>query len=60
MAGFDGGRSLPSVHLDPLLDRDPREVGPFRLLGRLGAGGMGLAFWADGLGQWAVVKCLRS
>jgi serine/threonine protein kinase len=60
MAEFDGGRSLPSVPLGPLLDRDPREVGPFRLLGRLGAGGMGVAYLADGLGQWAVVKCLRS
>ena len=53
-------RALPSVPLEPLLDRDPRELGVFRLLGRLGAGGMGVAYLADGLGQWAVVKVVRS
>ena len=54
------GFALPAVPLEPLRDRDPRELGPFRLLGRLGAGGMGVAFLAEGGGQWAVVKMVRS
>ena len=54
------GRALPAVPLEPLRDRDPRELGSFRLLGRLGAGGMGVAFLAEGKGQWAVVKMIRS
>ena len=28
----------------PLRPRDPREVGPYELLGRLGAGGMGTVY----------------
>ena len=33
---------LPGVM--PLLDHDPAEIGPFRLIGRLGAGGMGVVY----------------
>ena len=43
----------------PLDNNDPREVGSFRLLGRLGAGGMGTAYLAEGDGEWVVVKVLR-
>ncbi|MFE7775313.1 serine/threonine-protein kinase [Streptomyces sp. NPDC057445] len=32
--------------MDPLTPEDPRRVGPFRLLGRLGTGGMGRVFLA--------------
>ena len=56
--GYRG--AMPAVPLEPLRDRDPRDVGDFRLLGRLGGGGMGVAFLAEGRGQWAVVKIIRS
>jgi serine/threonine protein kinase len=36
--------------VDPLQPGDPRQVGPFRLLGRLGAGGMGRVFLGTSLG----------
>ena len=52
-------RSLPAVPLEPLRDRDPRSLGSFRLLGRLGAGGMGVAFLSESDGGWAVVKVIR-
>jgi len=41
-------------------ERDPRELGVFRMLGRLGYGGMGVAYLARGEDQWAVVKVVRS
>lgn len=50
----------PSVALEPLRALDPRELGGWRILGRLGAGGMGVAFLAERDGQWAVVKMVRS
>ena len=37
-------------HTDPLQDDDPRRVGPFRLKGRLGAGGMGQVFFGRSAG----------
>lgn len=50
---------LPAVPLEPLMDRDPTEVGPFRLLGRLGAGGMGVAYLTQRNRQWIVLKVVR-
>lgn len=52
----DGGGGAPSVPLLPLLSRDPQQLGEFRLLGRLGSGGMGTAFLGQGPSGWVVVK----
>jgi len=52
----DGVGGVPSVPLLPLLSRDPQQLGEFRLLGRLGSGGMGTAFLGQGTSGWVVVK----
>ncbi|MFF4235475.1 WD40 repeat domain-containing serine/threonine protein kinase [Actinomadura geliboluensis] len=47
--------------MDPLRDDDPREVGPYRLHGRLGAGGMGEVFLgASPSGRKVAVKTVRA
>lgn len=56
----DVENAIPVLSMEPLRPKDPREVGDWRLLGRLGAGGMGVAFLAERDGLWAVVKMIRS
>ncbi|HSA52071.1 MAG TPA: serine/threonine-protein kinase [Yinghuangia sp.] len=44
----------------PLEPGDPAEVGPFQVLARLGAGGMGRVFLArSAAGRWVAVKTIR-
>lgn len=40
----------------PLAEDDPREIGPFTLLGRLGSGGMGRVYLGLAEGRFAAVK----
>ncbi|NYE50616.1 MFS family permease [Spinactinospora alkalitolerans] len=54
----DGARSAP---LAPLALDDPDEIGAFRLIGRLGAGGMGVVYFGrDASGYPAAVKTVRA
>jgi hypothetical protein len=46
--------------MDPLRPHDPRQIGPYRLQGRLGAGGMGEVYLAGSPGgRDVVVKVIR-
>jgi serine/threonine protein kinase len=46
--------------LEPLSPTDPACLGSYRLLGRLGAGGMGTVYLAEGVGRERVtVECVR-
>ncbi|MFY9326004.1 MAG: protein kinase [Candidatus Nanopelagicales bacterium] len=61
MSEVSGAGLLPfPAHIDALRPTDPRELGDFRILGRLGSGGMGIAFLAERDGAWCVVKMFRS
>lgn len=41
---------------EPLTEQDPRRIGPFTLLGRLGSGGMGRVYLGLAEGRFAAVK----
>lgn len=59
MAG--GYRAPVPVDVRPLGEGDPRAFGPFTVTGRLGSGGMGVAYLAeDPVGSWVVVKTVRA
>ncbi|WP_250279868.1 serine/threonine-protein kinase [Frankia sp. Cppng1_Ct_nod] len=58
MSGTNG--SLENI-CDPLLDEDPRTIGPYRILGRLGAGGMGRVYLGQSRsGLLVAVKTVRT
>ncbi|WP_156726760.1 serine/threonine-protein kinase, partial [Streptomyces apocyni] len=47
--------------LDQLTQHDPRRIGPFEVLGRLGAGGMGLVYLArSASGRRVAIKTVRT
>ncbi|MFI1811759.1 serine/threonine-protein kinase [Streptomyces sp. NPDC020422] len=46
MSGQNGKRDKGGSGMEPLAVGDPRLIGPYRLLGRLGSGGMGRVFLA--------------
>ncbi|MFI1097149.1 protein kinase [Streptomyces sp. NPDC020917] len=53
--GGDSG-DLSGLGAVPLLADDPRRIGPFALLGRLGSGGMGRVYLGVAGGRFAAVK----
>lgn len=48
------------VSVQPLLSSDPQILGRHRVLGRLGSGGMGVVYLADGPLGWVAVKLIRA
>ena len=51
------GRQPPASMIE-LGPTDPQQVGPYELIGRLGSGGMGIAYLGQRDGKWAVLKVL--
>lgn len=45
--------------MDPLRPRDPRAIGPYKLVGRLGAGGMGVVYIASKGSETVALKIIR-
>ena len=61
MTGITGDHRRPAGVAQQLQPGDPRKVGPYWLLGRLGSGGMGEVFLARSPGgRLVAVKVVRS
>ena len=45
--------------MEPLRPGDPRAVGPWKVLSRIGAGGMGVVYYANRDGQMVALKVVR-
>ena len=45
--------------MEPLRPGDPRTVGPWKVLSRIGAGGMGVVYYANRDGQMVALKVVR-
>ena len=45
--------------MEPLRPGDPRAVGPWKVLSRIGAGGMGVVYYAHRDGQMVALKVVR-
>lgn len=54
----DQGEPVHPPTMVELGPTDPKEVGPYRIVGRLGHGGMGVAYLGEHGGQHAVLKVL--
>ena len=50
---------LVSKNREPLRPGDPRTVGPWKILSRIGAGGMGVVYYANRRGQKVALKIMR-
>ncbi|MFE9282700.1 serine/threonine-protein kinase [Nocardiopsis alba] len=51
----------PPTGLSPLKEGDPTDIGPYRLVGRIGAGGMGAVYGAlDAYGRCVAVKTVHA
>ncbi|MDA8887293.1 serine/threonine protein kinase [Pontimonas sp.] len=46
--------------MDPLVESDPRQLGPYKIIARLGSGGMGVVFLGSRGSQRVAVKVMRS
>ena len=46
--------------MDPLAESDPRQLGPYKIIARLGSGGMGVVFLGSQGSQRVAVKVMRS
>ncbi len=60
-AGWVMDRAQPAATGEPLSSSDPRRIGSYRVVSRLGAGAMGRAYLAvDRVGRYVALKVIRS
>ena len=46
--------------MEPLSPQDPKNIGPWKLLNRIGAGGMGVVFYAEQKTKRVALKVVRN